>query len=296
MHLNIHNIRYRFLKVFFFLACFSSSISTQAQQKVIQLYQGSAPGSENWDWDEKNFMAGPPMNANIIYNVSKPTLTVYSPLTSNGMSVLVCPGGGMRVINIEREGVNIATELTKRGYTVFVLKYRVIRSLSDDPWQEALRGLKDTSQSKRDAGAMISKMASQDARTAIRYIRDHSPELGLDSNMVAAIGFSGGGSLVAHLSLHEQKELRPNFSAFIYTVFRAREVPSDLPPAFIAAASDDVLASPVNSLNIYNAWTASKNQAEIHIFEKGGHGLKQYPGNTWMSRYIDWLQLRLPKK
>jgi len=179
------------------------SASIAAQQKVIPLYSGAAPGSENWDWEEKEFLAGAPMNAKVAYNVVKPTLTVFIPDSPNGTAIIICPGGALRVLNIEHEGSKVAKELNKRGITVFMLKYRLVRTTTEDPFQEALNSLKDTSKLKRDNNTLISKLANDDAMTAITYARKNAAELKIDSSCVGMIGFSGGGSLVLNLLINE---------------------------------------------------------------------------------------------
>ncbi len=62
-------------------------------KKVIQLYNGTAKGSENWNWDEKETGKNS-MKFKIIYNVIRPTLTIYSPdaATVNGSANNVFPG------------------------------------------------------------------------------------------------------------------------------------------------------------------------------------------------------------
>ena len=57
------------------------SLENQAQQ-VIPLYEGKAPGSENWTWTEKAYATNGSKNR-VIYNVVQPTLTVYLPKAKN---------------------------------------------------------------------------------------------------------------------------------------------------------------------------------------------------------------------
>jgi len=282
---------YRAITFLFFL-CVALSNHINAQQKVIQLYNGTAPGSETWNWEEKEFFVKTPLNANVAYNVTKPTLTVFTPDSANGTAIIICPGGGLRVLNIETEGSLVAKELIKKGFTVFLLKYRLVHTLTDNPWQEAVNSLKDTSQLKRDNNALVIKLATEDALTAISYVRTHAAEFKIDPTRVGAVGFSGGATLVLNLSTNEQSGTRPDFSAFIYSVYRQKSIPLNAPPAFIACATDDILAPSINSTNLYNAWVAAKNSAELHIYATGGHGLRTYPGNTWILRYLDWLKLQ----
>jgi acetyl esterase/lipase len=278
--------------IFAFLPLFISCI-LNAQQKVIPLYNGAAPGSENWNWEEKEFLAGPPMNAKVAYNVVKPTLTVFIPDSANGTAIIICPGGALRVLNIEHEGTKVARELNKKGITVFMLKYRLVRTTTEDPFQEALNSLKDTSKLKRDNNALISKMANDDAMIAITYVRKHAAEFSIDPSRVGAIGFSGGGSLAIRLSSSEKKEIRPDFAGIIYARYNSIDypaVPEDAPPVFIACASDDTLAVPSNSLNLYKAWIDKKRSAELHIFTKGSHGLRgSQASRNWILRFTEWL-------
>ncbi len=83
---------FEFIKPVLFILLISLSALVNAQQKVIQLYKGAAPGSENWTWDEKENDHNQ-FNMKVVYNVSHPTLTVFLPDTSiaNGTSVIICP-------------------------------------------------------------------------------------------------------------------------------------------------------------------------------------------------------------
>ena len=113
------------------------TFGAKAQQKVIQLYNGAAPGSENWIYNEKEYYSG--SEYAIVDNVSKPTLTVYPAdpsITATGTAVIVCPGGGFFILAVTTEGTDVAHWLNKKGVTVFLLKYRLGQSLSDEPGKE----------------------------------------------------------------------------------------------------------------------------------------------------------------
>src|SRR4051812_31638394 len=123
------------------LFCFMILLSgtMNAQQKVIQLYQGVAPGSENWTWQEKGNNKNK-ANAMTVYNVVHPSLTVFSPepAVANGAALIICPGGGFHFLAIDHEGTNAAKLLVKKGITVFVLKYRLVHVLSDNPFDDMI--------------------------------------------------------------------------------------------------------------------------------------------------------------
>jgi len=118
------------------------SIAVQAQQKVIPLYNGAAPGSENWTYDEKLSLEN--KNAPLAYDVSHPTLTVYrpNPAFNTGTAVVICPGGGFYVLAVKQEGSDVAQWLAQKGITAFVLNYRVAHSLTNTPGQELNDNLK----------------------------------------------------------------------------------------------------------------------------------------------------------
>ena len=81
--------------VFSFLMI-SVKVFSQEKQKVISLYENKAPGSENWNYSETETKS-----KTFIYNISKPTLTVYKPdsKTANGIGVIVCPGGAFQFLS-----------------------------------------------------------------------------------------------------------------------------------------------------------------------------------------------------
>ena len=267
------------------------STAANAQTKVIPLYKGVAPGSEGWNWKEGE-TSNTPMKMKVAYNVTQPTLTVYTPDTANGAAVILFPGGGFRVLNMEGEGSLIANAFIKKGITVFVLKYRVLQSHTNDPFQETLNSLKDT-QKLRQETALIRELANDDANAALQHVRQHAADYNINPQKIGIVGFSAGGALAIRLSPDASVTSRPDFAAFIYSVYNPEmydPIPANAPSAFIACATDDVLASPGNSIRLYNAWLAAKRPVELHIYAKGGHGLRgnEASGN-WINRFTEWL-------
>src|SRR4029078_4449937 len=96
-------------------------------QKVIQLYDGKAPGSERWNWEERENSKNM-WNTKMVYNVVQPTLTVSLPPaeSATGTAVIVAPGGAFHTLSIESEGIDVAKWLNTKGVAAFVLKYRVV--------------------------------------------------------------------------------------------------------------------------------------------------------------------------
>src|SRR5215469_3979825 len=186
------------MKKIFVLLIFIASVA-QAQQKVIQLYNGAAPGSENWNWDEQFIDANKNMfKTNIVYNVSKPTLTVYAPDSSvaNKTAIIICPGGGFHLLSINTEGIDVANWLTKKGITCFVLKYRLIHSTTNDPIQDMMDMINKKGESDDQTKNVIA-MGISDGREALAYVRKHAAEYNIDPDKIGIMGFSAGGTVAA---------------------------------------------------------------------------------------------------
>ncbi|MEO9005030.1 MAG: alpha/beta hydrolase [Ginsengibacter sp.] len=273
-----------------------AAISATAQQKIIPLYNGAAPGSENWTYHEQEYKAG--TKDALVYNVSHPTLTVYpgDPSKATGTSVIVCPGGGFYILASVHEGSDVAQWLNQKGVTVFLLKYRLGQSLTDNPGKELNDNMK-----KSDFGEKIKPvipLCIADGRGAIQYVRTHAAEYGINHAKIGIMGFSAGGTVAASTAFTYTPENRPDFVAPIYA-FTPTElqgmVPDDAPPLFVAAATDDGLGLASHSVELYSKWLAAKKPAEIHIYEKGNHGFGMHkqgiPTDTWIDRFGEWLGL-----
>ena len=103
-------------------------------QEIIKLYPGKAPGSEQWNWEEKEILPAPGIR--LAYNVTEPVLLVYpAPAAkANGTSVIIVPGGGFHILSIDSEGIDVAKWLNERGVTAFVLKHRLVKIIGDNPF------------------------------------------------------------------------------------------------------------------------------------------------------------------
>jgi acetyl esterase/lipase len=275
------------------------SLSVAAQEKVLRLYPGPAPGSEDWKHSEKenrtNFW-----NTRVVFNVANPTLTVFQPEPAKavGTAVIVCPGGAFFALSIDSEGFEVARWLNTRGVTAFVLKYRLVKCETDDPTSEVMtRGasLGDLAQ----VVAPIVKLAMADGQAAVAYVRQHASEFGVKPDRIGLIGFSAGGTLVTSVAFNYTPATRPDFVAPIYPAYDwaiKGDVPADAPPMFILAATDDQLGLAPHSVRLYTDWTTAKKPAELHLYSKGGHGFgmrkQNLPSDRWIERFADWLELQ----
>jgi acetyl esterase/lipase len=265
---------------------FLSSAAFAADAKVLPLWPGVAPGSENWTQKEEQTKSPAGVLSNVT-NVVQPTLTVYLPESSNGTGVIVCPGGGFNHLVMGKEGDEIARWLNSIGIAAFVLKYRIARTgdeVAGDPAK------------LRERALAVIPLALADAQQAMRLVRSHATEWGIARNRIGIMGFSAGGRVTTELALQHDAESRPDFAATIYGgVPPTITVPADAPPLFLAHADDDERAPTLaTSIRLYSAWKAANVPAELHIYSRGGHGFALrrigMPVNNWTDRFHDWLE------
>ncbi len=239
-----------------------------------------------------------------INNVSVPAVVVTKvPGASRPVpAVVICPGGGYGILAWNHEGVEVAQWLKTLGISGVILKYRV--------------------PDQRDA-------ALADAQRAIRWVRAHSVELGIDPKRVGIMGFSAGANLAVRTATNHNKPIyaavddvdrescRPDFQLPIYPwdllerndpgnpwkghhglEIRQVEFPVDktTPCAFIVQSQDD-FCMPETSLAYYVALKRAGVPAEMHIYERGGHGGHGYgirrlgfPSDGWVRNAEIWLR------
>jgi acetyl esterase/lipase/lysophospholipase L1-like esterase len=271
---------------------------TSLGQQVISLYNGKLPpGSESLILPEEVFRDDEG-EVFMRTNVSMPTLTVFRPEKGreNGTAIIVCPGGGFLSVGYSVEGLKTAKWLVSKGITAFILKYR------STPMTDTVNKIMEKGRAKGSFDHVDSligpfvPLAVEDGLEAVRYVRQHSPEYGVEKNRIGMIGFSAGGALIASVALTYDKESRPDFVAPIYNFCQAMigdKVPADAPPMFMAMAADD----PISNCNtaLYEKWRDAKKPIEMHIFFEGGHGhgieIQNKAFDGWTTLFEDWLML-----
>ena len=221
-----------------------------------------------------------------VRNVQNPSLTIFRPARQNGAAVIVIPGGAHKLIVWTTEGVNVGRALNRYGLTVFVLKYRLARD----------EGSTATIDDEID-----------DVRRAIRWVRAHASEYGVDTHRVGIMGFSAGGELVSLVADNvatrqtsskdavDRLSDRPDFQVLVFP--GPLGVPANdvghAPPAFITAGSlDECCATP--ALTLYEQLRAARRPAELHMYAGAGHAFNLDESNRisimhWPDRLADWL-------
>jgi len=231
-------------------------------------------------------------------NVSNPRLVVYDIPRADAeklrSAVLVVPGGGFNMLASEHEGSDACRWLNEQGIVSFLVLHRV------------------------PTGKMPVPNAApvQDIQKAVQEVRRRAAEFQIDPAKIAVLGFSAGGQATLVAATNPPKfpaadpavSPRPDALLLLYAwkivgdgnVGLRPDVTIDgtVPPMFIAQCGDDPGSLPQGSANLYLKLVEAKVPAEIHIYEKGGHGYGLKAGNTlpgqldWKARAIEWLRGR----
>lgn len=279
--------------VILFLIAIPISQIMFSQEMVILPHEN--PTELEWQGGEKSTYSEQ-WQTQLISNVSIPTLQIFrpAPSTNNGTSVVIAPSGGLRVLSINSEGVDVAKWLNTKGITAFVLKYRLL--------PENNNGLPNETEENQDASsAMARKMskvlelATSDGLNAMAYVRGNAKELGIDPNKIGFMGFSAGGAVTIGVTFNYTKKNRPDFIVPVYpwmTVLGNYTVPLNAPPMFIICASNDQYDLAHESVELYSAWSKSGMNAALHMYSKGGHGFgmktQHLPSDNWIERFYEW--------
>lgn len=272
--------------------------SAFGDQPVIKLWpNGLPPGAKPVDPKRAAELTAAVTEDRIRY-VADPTLTVYvaPKKTATGRAVVVCPGGGYNILAWPKEGLELAEWFNSIGVTAVVLKYRVPRRDPVRPHVEPL----------------------QDGQRAIRLVRHHAKDWGVDPSKVGILGFSAGGHLTVMTGTHWDKpaykaadeidslSCRPDFMCPIYAAYLGNDyndkvaeigklvrVTEKTPPTFMAVTADDSMRGAQAAL-LFVKLRQNKVPAELHVYSKGGHGYgirpSDNPISTWHHRLADWLK------
>ena len=306
--LNLNTVIFKMKKLFFLILLLSPIIETTYSQNIVRLYEGKAPGSEDWNYNEVEF-SNPGTKTKMLRNVVDPTLEVFIPEKSilTGTAVIICPGGGNLWLSYESEGTAVAEWLAKKGITAFVLKYRLNKTPEDPQefeefWKNfgsRIKALKSKENNSSETKPPVPpetpyhNYGGDDGLRAMQYVREHASEYNIDPDKVGIMGFSAGAGITMYVILNCGPENMPDFAAPIYGGWlRGKEVPENAPPLFILCAADDPIAA--SSPELYKAWRDAGKSAELHIYSKGGHGFgmdqRGLPVNNWIERFYEWLK------
>jgi len=271
------------------------TILSQAQAPV-PLWPGAAPGA----------LGNQPKDI--------PTITPYlpDPAKATGAAIVICPGGGYGVLMSSYEGEDYALWLNELGITGFVLKYR----LGSDGYRHP--------------------HPLEDVARAVRLVRSRARQWNLDPRRIGVMGSSAGGHLAATLLTHfdagrpdaadpvERESSRPVLGILCYPVIsmgplthegsrrnllgdnpsadlvdslsNERQVMPQTPPCFIWHTREDRTVKVENSLEFAAALRRNGVPCDLHIYQKGDHGigLGDKPpflhAHPWTKELASWLK------
>lgn len=253
--------------------------------------------------------AGVAAGTTFLRNISVPTLTVFTPSGgTNGVGVIVVPGGGWTVNAWTHEGLDVAHWLTDLGFTAFLLKYRVQGSGADQAaFEERMAAVDATLAAGLAAGQLPRRVddlianerylearaaCGDDGRRAVQLVREQAGRFGVGAGSVGMVGFSAGAFLAIDVALDPRDEPL----AFVAPIYggetRGAPVPDDAPPIFSAVARDDILVRIVEGLHA--DWSAAGRSSELHVFARGAHGFgmirQGLPSDRWTELLMAWLE------
>ncbi|HEV2545673.1 MAG TPA: alpha/beta hydrolase [Methylobacterium sp.] len=250
----------------------------------------------------------------VITAVARPCLLVIRPQRPNGAGVLIAAGGGYLRIDIGNEGLPVGQWLARAGITAFVLVYRLPseewRDGPDAPRQDAQRAMRLIRWKAEEYGLDPDRIGvlGFSAGGHLMGVTATDAEQDLYDDMDDADGLSA----------------RPSFAGLIYPIITMRapfdrtmssrrvlvgddppdarrraysvevQVNERTPPVFMVQASDDRIAVTDHPLLMYAALRAAKVPAEMHLFERGGHGfglgVPGSPAAAWPALFMAWMR------
>jgi len=294
-------------------ALLAIAIPAAAQtREEIRLWPGRAPGTEAWTIAETTTRS--PSGDRVISNVSDPTLTVFIPdaAVATGAAVVVAPGGALRILGWDNEGVRAAEWLNSKGVAAFVLKYRTLQTPAAQtpggrgalpgagaavPRQEMTIRNANANPEPDDARlAEVLRMGIADAQQALRLVRRNATTWRVDPARVGIMGFSAGGGVAVGAALAEKTDASPDFLVSLYgPSLMDVNVRPDSPPLFIAVGGTHFNVTN-GCLALFAAWKAGGRPAEIHVYDmvSAGFGMSRrgLPVDTWTDRLHEWLVAR----
>jgi acetyl esterase/lipase len=274
----------------------ASNAQDRPAPKVELLWPQGAPGAVG---TEKN---------------DKPTLSIYlAPAArASGTAVVICPGGGYSFLAVDHEGKQPAEWLNSLGVTAFVLRYRIApRYHHPAPLEDAQRAIRMVRARAKEWGVLADRIGiwgfsagGHLASTAATHFDSgktstDDPIEGVSCRpdfLILAYPVITMTPPTTHMG--SRKSLlgdNPN-PELVSSLCNDRQVRRDTPPTFLFHTSEDKAVMPENSVLFYVALRKAGVPAELHIYEKGAHGVglatKSPTLSSWPGRLADWMRER----
>jgi len=248
----------------------------------LRLWDGPAPGVATNLPPQKDEPRGR------VSHVSVPTLDVYRPHKANGVTLIICSGGGYSRLASGPLGIGAVDEFIEDGYTVCSLKYRL-----------------------SPPSTHVVKDACMDGARAVRLVRSRASEWKVDPERIGMIGFSAGSNMILNLACKndagdpnakdplERLSGHPNFMVLAALWLNRQNKITDwaihpkLPPTLMLSARDDKTAPPQKSEKIAKALREVHVPVQHEVYDRGGHMAFNFPSPKaadWPQRFRKWIR------
>jgi acetyl esterase/lipase len=243
-----------------------------------------------------------------------PTVTVYLPPAdkATGAAVVICPGGGYGHLAMSYEGHDVARWLNSLGVAGVVLKYRIApRYRHPAPLEDAQRALRFTRANAKELGLDPHRVGilgfsagGHLASTAATHFDDGKADAAdpverLSCRPDVAVLVYPVITLAgpyAHTGSRDNLLGKNADAQLVESLCNDKQVTARTPPTFLAHTTEDRGVPPENSVLFYLALRKAGVPAELHVYEKGPHGLglgrAGFAFASWPERCAAWLAAR----
>lgn len=240
----------------------------------------------------------------------KPSIQVFLPSAdkANGCAVILCPGGGMRALSWESDVEQMAAFLNERGIAAIGLKYHL--NTGSFPQGMKMSPMVDVTHLERfpqadanpmhyPAGDSILQLAANDAKAAIRLVRQHAQDWHLDTHKIGYLGFSAGGGVAIAATIQATDPVeRPDFLCTNFgPSLMPVQVPNPAPPLLIMTRAEHPNVA-AGLVNLFLEWKKAGGNAELHLYGDGSgpYTLMPQTGRTttesWSQQLLLWLEAK----
>jgi acetyl esterase/lipase len=244
----------------------------------------------------------------------RPSLSIFLPPEekANGAAVVVCPGGGYRHLALGHEGRDVAEWLNAEGVAAFVVKYRLAPRYHHPAFfQDARRavrmvraGAKEWKVDPHRIGILGFSAGGHLASTVGTHFDRGNPDA---EDPIERVSSRPDFMILIYgnLTLKPEYQRWGAFEALfgderdpslIESLSNETQVTPETPPTFLIHTSEDRTVSAENSVLFYLSLRNAGVAAEMHIYEKGGHGFGLAPNNpvlcTWPRHCVAWMRGR----
>ncbi len=301
-------------KTIFCLLMLCLGTSALAQEEI-RLYEGKAPGNGEIAVQES-------VNRNAageivtIAAVSDPSLTVYLPPKekATGVAVILCAGGGLRMLSWKSDVIDMAKFLNDKGIAAIGLKYRLhtdppkprpaTAGNNNNPFAEMALNVKiaefdrmekaNANPDKSPEACAAIDRSIMDADRAMEIVKQNAAKWNIDPSKIGYLGFSAGGGVAIGATVKSAPERKP---AFLATAFGPSlidvDVPQNAPALFIAVRADHQNVA-AGVMALFMEWKKAGAKAEMHVYDDGPNGLAtpgaSTPSGAWRDSFYRWLQ------